>query len=187
MGCHFLLRGSSWPRNQTWVSSILDRYFTNWAILIIYLIFFILYVYLFCLRLKRWAPNNAIKFLKTTQSTDGIVIIILRVTHCPLPLATFDKGGSHFVLIYDGRNSVQFSRSVMFNSLRPHESQHTRPPCPSPAPGVHSNSCPLSQWCHPAISFSVVPFSSCPQFLPASGSFPMSQNVVHWRREWQTT
>ena len=64
--------------------------------------------------------------------------------------------------------SVQFSRSVMFNSLGPHELQHTRPPCPSPTPGVHSDSCPMSQWCHPAISPSVVPFSSCPQSLPAS-------------------
>ena len=72
-------------------------------------------------------------------------------------------------------SSVQFSRSVMSDSLRPHESQHARPPCPSPSPGVHSNSCPSSQWCHPAISSSIVPFSSCPQFLPASESFPMSQ------------
>ena len=71
--------------------------------------------------------------------------------------------------------SVQFSRSVLSNSLRPHESQHTRPPCPPPTPGVHSESRPSSQWCHPAISFSVVPFFSCPQSLPASESFPMSQ------------
>ena len=71
-------------------------------------------------------------------------------------------------------SSVQFSRSVMSNSLPSHESQHARPPCPSPTPGAYSNSCPLSQWCHPAISSSVVPFSSCPQSLPASGSFPMS-------------
>ena len=71
--------------------------------------------------------------------------------------------------------SVQFSRSVMSNSLQPHESQHTRPPCPSPAPRVHSNSGPSSQWCHPAISSSVDPFSSCPQSLPASEPFPMSQ------------
>ena len=71
--------------------------------------------------------------------------------------------------------SVQFSRSVVSNSLRPHESQHARPPCPSPTPGVYSNSCPSSRWCHPAISSSVVPFSSCPQSLPASRSFPMSQ------------
>ena len=71
--------------------------------------------------------------------------------------------------------SVQFSHSVMSDSLRPHESQHARPPCPSPTPGVHSNSRPSSRWCHPAISSSVVPFSSCPQFLPASESFPKSQ------------
>ena len=71
--------------------------------------------------------------------------------------------------------SVQFSCSVVSDSLRPHESQHARPPCPSPTPRVHSNSCPSSQWCHPAISSSVVPFSSCPQSLPASESFPVSQ------------
>ena len=71
--------------------------------------------------------------------------------------------------------SVQFSHSVVSDSLRPHESQHARLPCLSPTPGVHSNSCPLSRWCHPAISSSVVPSSSCPQSLPASGSFPMSQ------------
>ena len=72
-------------------------------------------------------------------------------------------------------SSVQISRSVVSDSLWPHESQHSRPPCPSPTPGVHSNSCPSSQWCHPAISSSVVPFSSWPQSLPASESFPMSQ------------
>ena len=72
-------------------------------------------------------------------------------------------------------SSVQFSRSVVSNSLRPHESQHARPPCPSPTPGVHSDSHPSSRWCHQAISSSVVPFSSCPQSLSASQSFPMSQ------------
>ena len=72
-------------------------------------------------------------------------------------------------------NSVQFSHSVESDSLQPHESQHTRPPCPSSNPGVHSNSPPSSRWCHPAISSSVIPFSSCPQSLPASESFPMSQ------------
>ena len=72
-------------------------------------------------------------------------------------------------------SSVQFSRSVVSDSLWPHEPQHTRPPCPSPTPGVYSNSCPSSRWWHPAISSSVIPFSSCPQSLQASGSFPMSQ------------
>ena len=78
-------------------------------------------------------------------------------------------------LLLEGFSSVQFSRSVVSDSLQPRESQQTRPPCPSPTPGVHSNSCPSSHWCHPAISSSVVPFSSCPQSLPASKSFPMSQ------------
>ena len=83
------------------------------------------------------------------------------------------------VLRRGGKNiqfsSVQFSHSIVSASLRPHESQHARPPCLSPTPGVHSDSHPSSQWCHPAISSSVVPFSSCPQSLPASESFPMSQ------------
>ena len=70
---------------------------------------------------------------------------------------------------------VQFSRSVVSNSSQPHESQHARPPCPSPTPGVNSNSCPLSRWCHPIISPSVGPFSSHLQSSPATGSFQMSQ------------
>ena len=72
-------------------------------------------------------------------------------------------------------SSVQFSRSVMSDSLWPHGLQHARPPCPTPTPGVYSNSCPFSQWCHPTISSSVVPFSSCLQSFPASGSFQVSQ------------
>ena len=79
---------------------------------------------------------------------------------------------SESVVLY---HSVQFSCSVVSLSLQPHESQHTRPPCPSPTPGVYSNSCPSSWWYHPTISPSVVPFSSCSQSLPASGSFPISQ------------
>ena len=72
--------------------------------------------------------------------------------------------------------TIQFSSVAQSClTLRPHESQHTRPPCPSPTPGVHPNSCASSRWCHPAISSSVIPFSSCPQSLPASRSFPMSQ------------
>ena len=72
-------------------------------------------------------------------------------------------------------SSVQFSHSVVSDSLRPHEPQHARTPCPSPTPGVHPNPCPLSRWYHPTISSSVIPFSSCPQSFPASGTFPMSQ------------
>ena len=82
------------------------------------------------------------------------------------------------VLDVNQHSSVQFSCSVVSDSLRPHELQHARPPCPSPTPGVHSNSRPSSQWCHPSISSSVIPFSSCPQSLPASESFPMSQLFV---------
>ena len=76
-------------------------------------------------------------------------------------------------------SSVQFSCSVVSDSLRPHESQHARPPCPSPTPRVYSNLCPSSRWCHPAISSSVVPFSSYPQSCPASESFPVSQ-LLAW-------
>ena len=86
----------------------------------------------------------------------------------------------YFSLAKGTFSSVQFSRSVVSDSLQPHELQHARPPCPSPTLGVHSNSRPSSSWCHPAISSSVVPLSSCPQSLPASESFPMSQ-LFTWR------
>ena len=79
--------------------------------------------------------------------------------------------------------SVQFSRSVVSDSLRPHELQHARPPCPSPTPGVHPNSCPLSR-CHPTISSSVVLFSSCSQSLPASGSSSESILRIRWPKYW---
>ena len=81
-------------------------------------------------------------------------------------------------------SSVQFSCSVVSNSLWPHESQHARPPCPSQTPGVYSNSCPSSRWCHPAISSSVIPFSSCPQSLPASGSSNESTLRMRWPKYW---
>ena len=82
-------------------------------------------------------------------------------------------------------SSVQFSHSVVSDSLWPHELQHTRLPCPSPTPRVYPNSCPSNWWCHPAISSSVVPFSSCPQSLPASESFPMSQLIgMRWPKYW---
>ena len=91
------------------------------------------------------------------------------------------------------QQSVQFSRSVVSDSLRPHESQHTRPPCPSPTPRVYSDSRPSSWWCHLALSSSVVPFSSCPQSLPASESFPKSQlfawgdqSITSWQIDEET-
>ena len=83
-----------------------------------------------------------------------------------------------------GRGSVQFSHSVVSDSLWPHESQHTRPPCPSPTPGVHSDLRPLSQWCHPAISSSVVPFSFYPQSLPASVFSNESTLRMRWPKYW---
>ena len=78
-------------------------------------------------------------------------------------------------MLYVSVGSVQFSHWVVSDSLWPHELQHARPPCPSPTPGVHPNPCPSSRWYHPTISFSLIPFSSCPQSFPASGSFQMSQ------------
>ena len=101
----------------------------------------------------------------TNYKLDSLVIYSLKCI--PNSLFHSDEGKN----IY----SVQFSCSVVSNSLRPHGLQHARPPCPSPTPGVHPNSCPLSWWCHPTIASSVVPFSSCPQSFPASGSFQMSQ------------
>ena len=83
--------------------------------------------------------------------------------------------GDHFVEGDYYRSSIQFSHSVVSDSLRPHEPQHTRPPCPSPTPGVHPNPRPLSWWCHPTISSSVIPFSSFDKSFPTSGSFQMSQ------------
>ena len=86
-----------------------------------------------------------------------------------------DRGGWQSTAHRVAKSRTQFSHWVVSDSLRPHGLQHARPPCPSPTPGVYSNSCPLSWWCHPAISSSVIPFSSCLQSFPASGSFPMSQ------------
>ena len=114
-----------------------------------------------------------------------------KICHCfhffPFYLPWSDGTGCHDLSVLNVEFSVQFSRSVVSDSLRPHELQHARPPCPSSTPGVYPNLCPSSQWCHPTISSSVVPFSSCPQSFPASGSFPMSQlftsggqNIGNW-------
>ena len=101
--------------------------------------------------------------------------MLLSLTHTQMHTFpdTYQEADSFKMVDYF--SSVQFSRSVVSNSLRPHGPQQARPPCPLPAPGVYSNSGPLSQWCHPAISSSVIPFSSCLQFFSASGSFQMSQ------------
>ena len=97
-----------------------------------------------------------------------------RWSHVPLIGCNTNSTSPYEFSVPKPSSSVQFSRSVVSNSLRPHESQHTRPPCPSPTPEVHSDSCPSSQWCHSAISSSVIPFSSCPQ-SPQHQSLPMSQ------------
>ena len=124
-----------------------------------------------------------------TPSTHILILVVLEEENLWLYRNECGKFWVLFSLIFIAQSSyllqlpsmamvllcIQFSRSVVSDSLRPHESQHTRPPCPSPTPGVHSNSSPLSWWCHPAIPSSVIPFSSCPQSLPASGSFRMSQ------------
>ena len=96
----------------------------------------------------------------------------LKEHHCSYTFVLF---GYNFLRMSPSGFSLQFSCSVVSDSLQPHESLHARPPCPSPTPRVHSDSHPLIQWCHPAISSSVVPFFSCPQSLPASDSLPMSQ------------
>ena len=95
--------------------------------------------------------------------------LVIRLKTASHPL--WKKMAIRWVDIY---HITQFSCSVVSDSLQPHELQHTRPPCPSPTPGVYSNSCPSCQWCHPTISSSVIPFSSHLQSFPASGSFPMS-------------
>ena len=106
---------------------------------------------------------------------------LLTSSSCPPPLPQLWFIFYLFITLHSkgflGFSSVQFSSVAQSCSTLcdPHESQHARPPCPSPTPGVHSNSSPSSRWCHPAISSSIVPFSSCPQSLPASESFPMSQ------------
>ena len=109
-------------------------------------------------------PGKVIKWLTLFYCSKAIS------PHSYLALLNRDQIFSNAILI-----SVQFSHSVVSNSLWPHESQHARPLCPSPTPGVHSDSHPSSQWCHPAISSSVIPFSSCPQSLPVSESFSLSQ------------
>ena len=114
--------------------------------------------------------------LSYRQTLNLPVQILIPGPHAgPLTWINLRKCLRHGDYPHSAFSSVQFSRSVVSSSMRPHESQHTRPPCPSPTPRVHWNSCPSSRWCHLAISSSVIPFSSCPRFFPALGSFPMSQ------------
>ena len=120
--------------------------------------------------LTRWTFDGKVMSLLCNMLSRLIITFLPRSKHL---LISWLQSPSAAIF-----SSVQFSCSVVSYSLRPHELQHARPPCPAPTPGVHPNSCPLSRWCHPAISSSVVPFSSCPQSFPASESFPMSQLFV---------
>ena len=110
------------------------------------------------------------------MSRDGKIILVLQYTEA---FYSFSLSVLHTHTHMREREreicEVQFSHSVVSDSLRPHEPQHARPPCPAPTPRVYPNPCPLSRWCYPTISSSAVPFSSCPQSFSASGSFPMSQ------------
>ena len=134
------------------------------------------YIILFYIQEAKFSyvPGNIISFLEIGLNllldlsfTSGFVTKV--TTYWTMHFKMFQK---HCIC---REYSVQFSHSVMSDSLQPHESQHTRPPCLSPTPRVHSDSRPSSQWCHPAISSPVILFASCPQSLPASESFPMSQ------------
>ena len=114
-----------------------------------------------------------------------ILLLVSFLTFYFLPLISVSISSKmlHY-LDYLQFSSVQFSRSVVSDSLWPHESQHARPPCPSPSPGVHSDSSPSSQWCYPAISSSVIPFSSCPQSLPARVFYNESTLRMRWPKYW---
>ena len=136
--------------------------------------------------------------IRYTETSESPGEFLKTKISCPHPQSFLFRrfgmgcGDLHFQQAFQFISSVQFSRSVVSESLRPHESQHARPPCPSPTPRVHSNSRPSSWWCHPAISSSGIPFSSCPQSLPASESFAMSQlfawggqsTHIRWPKYW---
>ena len=117
---------------------------------------------------------------KTIQNITTLYLVVSAVFISTLYLAVCVIYNNTVGFISGILGSVQFSLSVVSDPLQPHESQHARPPCPSPTPGVHLNPCPSSRWCHPAISSSVIPFSSCPQSLPASESFS-SESTLRMR------
>ena len=126
---------------------------------------------------RHWSTEHILMVLKSKWYLQNEVSLKTSCSSCRMRRAEEEKGGAglsvgNWTIAWKGmstHSSVQFSHSVMSDSLRPHGLQHIRLPCPSPTPGIHSNSCPLGRWCHPAISSSVVPFSSCLQSFPASG------------------
>ena len=125
---------------------------------------------IFVILILHFSKSNSLYLLLYYLSNMDDIVWFLAIKDEKISLAT---QSSNFPLLF--KNSVQFSLSVVSDSLLPHEPQHARCPCPSTTPRVHPNPCPLSRWCHPIISSSVLPFSSCPQTCPASRSFPMSQ------------
>ena len=139
------------------------------------------FVQLFCYPMDCSLPGSSVHRISQARILEWVAISFPRVSFRSMDgthISCIDRWilyhwATGKVVTY--MSSVQFSRSVVSDYVWPHEPQHARPPCPSPTPGVHPNPCPSSRWCHPAISFSVVSFSSCPQSFPASGSFQMSQ------------
>jgi len=168
VGCYASSRESSWPRDQTLVLCLLQVGSLSLMPPGKPLVWIPIFKYF------RYIPRNGIAYGYMDMNLSKFWEIVEdRVSQlCCSPWG-------HRVmynLVTEQHGSVQFSSIAQScPTLRPHESQHTRPPCPSPTPGIHPNSCALSQWCHPTISSSVIPFSSCPQSLLASESFPMSQ------------
>ena len=134
-----------------------------------------------CLFMPLSVPNIVGWFPVSSPRSGALLKLIVFIFLCPEPSTGINKLNK-----YSFFSSVQFSCSVVSDSLWPHESNDARPPCASPTPGVYPNSCPLSRWCHPAISSSVVPFSPCPQSLPASGSSPINQSTlcIRWPKYW---
>ena len=123
---------------------------------------------------RELASSLASTYKGSNPIQEGITLITqLSPKASPSNTTPLGLGFQHMRFV--SQSVSQFSHSVVSDSLQPHELQHARPPCPSSTPGVHPNPRPLSRWCHPTISFSVISFSSCPQSSPASGSFPMSQ------------
>ena len=156
------------------------------------------YVYISLIKNVFWGSGVLCWWLESTCGEGDTTITIMSKDIKPLVKAfpfqfllfTSKAVDSEFLYLWryiiaaDVFSSVQFSRSFMSNSLRPHELQHARLPCTSPTPRVHPNLCPSSWWCHPAISSSVIPFSSCPQSFPASGSFQISQLFTSGGQSW---
>ena len=169
-------------------------WFSNFHMLLLYSVV-IIYSNLFCVNSLGFSTNRIISFANKDRITSSfpfwlplIFFFFFMLDRISTSVLNRSDNNRHLCFVpglkresiqsINIKYDVQFSRSVVSDCLRPHGLQHARPPCPSPTPRVHSNSCLLSQWCHPTISSSVVPFSSCLQSFPASGSFQISQFFI---------